>query len=117
MHNQLINIAQELGPDLRTRSFFRRDLENLLAPKKHINQVIVLNFIFVNFISRSVADELCNMVEENPYLHIIGMQGEVEAMYRLVKIRRLAPREYPSLKAEVYHLKTIEDMQAFFSVF
>ncbi len=109
--NNTIHISTHLGNDLRTRSFFRRDIERLID-KEHQNSI--LDFTGVEFISRSVADEICNLIADFPSLSIIGMDGDVRTMYELVLRGRIQPREYPNLNAKVYHLKTFKEMQDFF---
>ncbi len=107
----MIHISSHLGSDLRTRSFFRRDMERLLD-KEHQNSI--LDFSGVKFISRSVADEICNLTADYPSLSIFGMYGDVKTMYELVLKGRLQPREYPNLNAKVYHLNTFKEMHDFF---
>ena len=107
----VISISNHLGSDLRTRLFFRRDIERLLY---RYNEDSTLDFSGVIFISRSVGDEICNLMIDYPLLSITGMEGDVKMMYDLVVRGRKEPREYPHLNAKVYHLKTLKDMQEFF---
>ncbi len=109
--NKSIIVSIHLGNDLRTRSFFRRDIEQLID-KDHLNDV--LDFSGVEFISRSVADEICNLLADYPSLSISGMEGDVKSMFDLVMRSRKEPREYPTLNAKVYHLKTYKEMHDFF---
>lgn len=76
-----VSIASRIGSDLRIRSFFRRDIEHLL---KGYQDHITLNFEGVVFISRSVADEICNLQSDYPDLQLTGMEGDVEKMYNVV---------------------------------
>lgn len=107
-----IYISKQIGTDLRTRSFFRRDLENLLPAN---SMEIELDFSNVIFISRSVADELCNILLDYPSMHISGMEEDVEMMYKIVVKGRNQPREYPTTNTQVYHLKSMKEMADFFS--
>lgn len=106
-----IKISREIGPDIRTRSFFRRDVERLASP---LNEDTILDFINVEFISRSVADEICNLLEDYPLLSITGMIGDVRKMYTVVVEGRSKPRVYPEMKAEIYHLKNMKELSEFF---
>ncbi len=110
MHNNII-ITTHLGKDLRTRSFFRSDIERLIDKDY---QDSILDFSGVEFISRSVADEICNLLIDYPSLSISGMEGDVKNMFELVVRGREEPREYPTLNAKVYHLKTFKEMHDFF---
>lgn len=109
--NKII-ISNEIGTDIRTRSFFRRDIERLIRPI--ISDNVVLDFENVNFISRSVADEICNILKDYPSLSITGMTGDVEKMYMVVDEGRSKPRVYSELDAEVYHLRDMKELTEFF---
>lgn len=112
--NNVISIASLIGNDLRTRSFFRRDIERLTSPCNHI---ATLDFNGVRFVSRSVADELCEILQEYPFMKSTGMTGDVKQMYDIVVRGRKSPRVYPEVNVEVVHLKTMKDMEEFFSTF
>lgn len=109
--NHIISIIEKMGTDLRTRSFFRRDAETIILP---IEGEIIFDFSGVEFISRSVADEICNLLEDYPDLSIRGMAGDVEKMYRLVVEGRCRPREYSEMNAKVVHLKNMRELSDFF---
>lgn len=106
-----LQISSLLGIDLRTRSFFRRDIEKIIS---RCVADTVLDFRGVIFISRSVADELCNLLDDHPYLTVTGMERDVRMMYEVVVRGRNQPREYPPSNAKVYHLNTFKEMQDFF---
>lgn len=106
-----IKIYKEIGQDLRTRSFFRRDIHRLIS---NLNEDTILDFINVDFISRSVADEICNLIEDYPMLSITGMMGDVKKMYMVVVEGRSKPKVYPDMKAEIYHLNTMKELTEFF---
>lgn len=109
-----ISIMSLLGNDLRTRLFFRRDIEKLVSC---YGDNIELDFSKVLFVSRSVADEICNILQEYPLIRISGMTGDVKMMYDVVVRGRNSPREYSDVNAKVYHLGTIKEMREFFSTF
>lgn len=112
--NNILPIASLIGDDLRTRSFFRRDIERLTTPCNHI---ATLDFNGVKFISRSVADELCEILNEYPFIKLTGMTGDVKKMYDIVIKSRMSPRVHSEVNVEVVHLKTMKDMEEFFSTF
>lgn len=77
------------------------------------NDTEILDFSDVTFISRSVADELCNLPEKFPFLEFSGMNEEVEMMHNIVSKGRDVKRVYTS-KAKVsvtYNCKTMEDLR------
>lgn len=110
----IINVSSQLGKDLRTRSFFRNDIEEIIG---NTTDECCLDFHDVIFISRSVADEIYNLLEDHKNLHISNMEGDVQKMYSIVKRGRTTPREYPSSEIKVIHLKTMKEMQEFFATF
>ena len=109
-----IHISLSIGADIRIRSFFRQDIDRML---ENLTGPVDLDFSDVVFISRSVADEICNVIEDYPSASITGMNGDVQMMYTVVNRGRKMPRVYDEVTAKVIHLKTIEDMNEFFSTF
>lgn len=103
-----------IGDDLRTRSFFRRDVENLI---RNHTASITLDFNGVRFISRSVADEICNILERHVQMEVSGMTGNVKTMYDLVVEGRRNPRVYPDVNARVVQLNSMKEVNEFFSKF
>ncbi len=75
---------------------------------------IVIDFSNVVFISRSVADEICNLLDDYPSLSIKGMSGDVAMMYNVVSEGRKRPRVYTEINAKVYHLKDMKELSEFF---
>lgn len=107
----IIRLSTTLGQDIRTRMFFRRDIEKLITP---LAMNAVLDFSDVEFISRSVADEICNLLEDYPSLEVANMAGDTARMFRIVSQGRKQPREYSDLKAKIYHLKNMKELSDFF---
>ena len=112
--NNVILIASLIGNDLRTRSFFRRDIEKLTRP---YNYIVTLDFEGVQFVSRSVADELCEILHDYPLMKSTGMTGDVKKMYDIVVRGRELPRVYSEVNIEIVHLSTMKEMEDFFSSF
>lgn len=110
--DNIISVISTMGDDLRTRSFFRRDVENLI--RRH-NTSITLDFNGVLFISRSVADEIYNVLQQYREMAIKGMTGNVKTMYDLVVKGRLNPRVYPEINATVVQLTNMAEVNDFFS--
>ena len=110
-----IQIYSSLGRDLRTRSFFRRDIEHLI---KNVSSKITLDFTEVEFISRSVADEIFNVLCDHPNVVLSGMTGDVDMMYSVVEKSRNNPRVFPSDdNINVVQLNTLKDLDNYFQYF
>ena len=109
---KIISIEKKLGKDLRTRSFFRRDIEGLIEKD---DTEVMLDFSGVIFVSRSVADEIYNLLLDYPNMKIRGLAGDVDKMYNVVKNGRMRPREYPADNVRVVHLKTMKELVSFFA--
>lgn len=112
--DNIISVTSTMGDDLRTRSFFRRDVENLI--RIH-NANITLDFNGVQFISRSVADEIYNVSKQYGDMRITGMAGNVKTMYDLVVKGRLNPRVYNEVNATIVKLNNMAEVHDFFSKF
>lgn len=109
-----IHISTVIGLDIRTRSFFRRDIESLMPTN---GTETILDFSNVVFISRSVADEIYNVVCDYPNTLIEGMTGDVNKMYNVVCNSRRNPRVYSSTgNIKVIQLNSLDDMERILSV-
>ena len=67
----------------------------------------------VTFISRSVADELCNIEDKFPNVKFVGVSQDVETMQNLVRKGRSTKRDHTS-KAKVsitFNCKTMDDLR------
>jgi hypothetical protein len=106
-----IQISADIGRDIRTRSFFRRDIDKLI---EKVSDNVVLDFTDVVFISRSVADEICNVLVDYNNLDVSGMSGDVEMMFTVVRNGRSRPRVYPSGDVKIVQLNTLDEMERFF---
>ena len=108
----IVSISTSIGSDLRTRSFFRRDIEKLISNN---SGEIIMDFSEVRFISRSVADEICNVLSDHPNLSAVGMLGDVYMMFSVVRRGREQPRIYPTGNIKVIDFNTLDEMDEFFS--
>lgn len=105
-----IEIAAAIGTDLRTRVFFRRDIEKLIR----VGVPVELDFAGVTFVSRSVADEIFNLLEDYPFVSLKGMEGNVKSMFDVVKRGRISPRCYKDVTVPSVKLSTMEEVRNFF---
>lgn len=67
----------------------------------------------VSFISRSVADELCNISEKFPLIKFIGASEGVDTMLSVVRKGRSSKRNHSS-KAKIsvtFNCKTMDDLR------
>lgn len=105
-----LKIAELIGTDIRTRRFFRNDMERIL-PR---DTSVMLDFTGVAFVSRSVADEIYNVLEDYPLARVCHLEGDVGMMYEVVRKGRRAPREYDPVNAKVVTLTNMTDLMRFF---
>lgn len=104
---QNIILSQLCGQEILSRinisKIYQIDLTN----------VVSLDFTDVSFISRSVADELCNFNEQHPDVSFENLCSNVEEMLHIVKSSRCRPRQ---LKAQPqvsvkYNCRTLDDLR------
>lgn len=81
MNKEIINIGLTIGNDIRTRARI-----NEISSLMRLGVFYVLDFSLVDFISRSFADELINLMEDsNNRISVIGTNKEIESMIAIVK--------------------------------
>lgn len=105
-----IQISKAIGNDIRTRIFFRRDIERLVNPTDEV----CLDFSGVVFVTRSVADEMYNVSLDFPRVSIINLEGEVKKMYDVVERGRENPRVFEETNFKTVKLESIHDAIRFF---
>lgn len=105
-----ILMRDTIGDDIRTRIFFRRDIESMINSSSEYR----LDFSGVVFITRSVADEIYNIKLDYPKLEVVNLQGEAKKMYDVVARGRLTPRVYEDTHFENVRLNNIEETIRYF---
>lgn len=89
-----INISQICGNEVLSRSNIRNLYSNIDT------STLYLDFDNVSFISRSAADELCEILSAHPDIDVINLSEEVSTMIEIVKKGRASRRDLAS-KAKV----------------
>lgn len=77
------------------------------------NDTVTIDLSGVSFVSRSVADEICVIIETYPDLRLCGMREDVAMMIELVRKGRKIKRE-PIPKATVsmtFNCRTMDDLR------
>lgn len=77
------------------------------------DEEVIVDFIDVTFISRSVADELCNIMDKYPLLHISNMIDDVATMLNIVQKSHNTLRKvnYRPRISMTYNCKTMDDVR------
>lgn len=105
-----IQISAAIGTDIRTRLFFRRHIDAAVKPE----DFAVLDFSGVEFVSRSVADEMVNILIDYPKTQIIGLSGDAGKMFDVVKSGRNKPRVYETADIKTVRLCSLEEVEDYF---
>lgn len=110
MKKKTVDIGIAIGNDIRTRARIN-EISHLLKSE----ELYVLDFSLVSFISRSFADELINLMEDsNGRISITGMNKEVESMIAIVKNGRdtvVTKKQSNGVKV----LRTLKEVESFFN--
>lgn len=80
-----------------------------------ISDSTVLDFKGIVFITRSVADELCELIERNKKITVTGMNPIVSQMYQIVRISRTTPRQHELSEGLITYCKDMEDVKRLFT--
>lgn len=102
-----IRVAEICGTEVLSRANVRKLYEHIGDETESIDMS------GVKFISRSVADELCNISDRFPALKFDGMTDDVAMMLGIVRKGRGVKRDYTS-KAKVsmtFNCKTMDDLR------
>lgn len=103
----IIYLKEVCGGEVLSRANVRR-LYDLID-----DETTVIDMSGVSFISRSVADELCNISDKYQGIKFIGMVEDIELMLSIVRKGRNSKRNFMS-KAKVsitYNCKTMDDLR------
>ncbi len=106
--NETIKIADILGPQVRSRVKGDTLREFAFDGKPH-----VLDMEGVTFISRSFADELCNILESNSLLKVSNASGIVKEMIDIVSKSRKHKRVRKNEDSEIYKFDNLESLSEF----
>lgn len=107
-----IKIAKLISTDIRSR--YNGNI--LRAAIDGEEDSIVLDFSGVTFISRSFADELCNVLNENKNVSIENMCDFVSTMYETVIKGRMSKRVVND-NSKVLEFKDMESLSSYLNTF
>lgn len=103
----IIRLHEIFGDEILSRANIKR-LYDIVT-----DDTAELSFANVAFISRSVADELCNLIDAFSDITLSGMSDDVALMLELVKKGRGRKREYiakPKVSV-TYNCRTMDDLR------
>lgn len=108
----IINVRSLIGADIRSRSNGALIEERVAGSSADCR--VVLDFEGVDYISRSFADELCELAGKwGGRLELRGMAGAVGTMYETVLASRGRKRVRGAAADEIYTFTDIESLSRF----
>ena len=108
---QTILISKTLGCDVRSRSNVERMKECMSSSASYI-----FDMQNVTFISRSVADEFCNLADEFS-IRFVNSSELVDNMLQVVSTSRKNHRVRESKDAQIIECKDLESLSAVLATF
>ena len=108
---QTIKLCEIYSSDLFTRS----RASELVSSINDKADEVTLDFEGVNFMSRSFADEVCNIIDDMPSMafKFINQNEDVAAMMAKVREGRNRERIRGVGNAKIYEFKDMESLSAF----
>jgi hypothetical protein len=107
MTMRTIYLRELCGTEVLSRSNARKLYDNI------DEETEIVDMSEVSFVSRSVADELCNVKDMYPSLRFVGMEEDVRTMLDIVQKGRRSKRDYTS-KAKIsvtVNCRTMDDLR------
>lgn len=109
---KVFSISKQLGTDVRTRANADAIWDFL---KGNASGAVVLDFSDVVFISRSFADEICNITTNFSNVELRNAVGVTKAMIDAVSESRKHKRVRKKDDSEVVDLKDMSSLSSFFA--
>ena len=108
---QVIRLKDIYSDDLYTRS----RASELRTCINEDNEMVVLDFDQIGFMSRSFADELCNIIDDskNISFEFINRNGEIETMMNKVIEGRSQERKRGVSNAKIHRFEDMESLSEF----
>lgn len=106
---KVIKISELIGTDVRSRS----NAGIIQAELDGENGNISLDFSGVTFVSRSFADELCNILDNNSNVKLVNTIQIVKTMIDIVKEGRTKKRVRVVDNSEIKEFDTMESLSSF----
>ena len=102
----ILKLQEIYGTHIRTRMSMER-LRTMLQPQDEY----LLDLVGIDFISRSAADELYNIVHHGGNMEIVHAEPFVQKMLDAVTIGRFLPRQRPATSMPIIHCPTIDSVR------
>lgn len=102
---QVLLLKDKLGIEIRTRIIIER-LSEELTP----NTDYLFDMSGVEFISRSAADELFNLINERGHIILVNMSSFVQKMFDAVAVGRFANRNLSITDIPVTYCEDIDSL-------
>lgn len=97
------------GAEIRSRSNIEKIRRNMSD-----NECYQIDLSCITFVSRSVADELCDM-EEHMKVRLYNISGDAKNMIEIVSKSRKVVRAEKKTESNAYKCLTMEDMNNIFA--
>lgn len=101
---ETLRIVDICGVEILSRAAIRRLYDIIKTP------AIKLDMSDVSFISRSVADELCNFMEQRPASELINCSHNVAEMLAIVKTGRHQKRKIEKAQSYIISCRSMEEL-------
>lgn len=108
-----LKISEIISTDIRSRA----NINIINSALDGIKGNVILDFSNVTFVSRSFADELYNLLNENKNLSISNMTDFVSSMYNIVCEGRKSKRVFESQQSEIKEFDDMNSLAVFLSHF
>ena len=108
---QVIRLKDVYSDDLYTRS----RASELRACINKDTDIVVFDFDQIGFMSRSFADEVCNIMDDSKYINFefINRNDEIEAMMNKVIEGRSQERKRGVSNAKIHRFEDMESLSEF----
>lgn len=102
---QVLLLKDKLGVEIRTRIIIER-----LSKELNSNTEYLFDMSGVEFISRSAADELFNLIDERGHIILVNMCSFVQKMFDAVALSRFANRNLSITDVPVTYCEDIDSL-------
>ena len=102
----ILKLQEIYGTHIHTRMSMER-LRTMLQPQDEY----LLDLAGIEFMSRSAADELYNIIHQGYHVEIVHAEPFVQKMLDAVTIGRFLPRQRPATSIPIIHCPTIDSVR------
>lgn len=109
--DKIFKVAELISTDIRSRA----NVNIIRSAIDGINEIIILDFTDVAFMSRSFTDELYNLMSEHKNVSLSNMNDFVNSMYNAVVQGRKTKRVFESESSEIKEFDDMKSLSSFLS--